>query len=88
MTRAEIRNAVLKALTDIAPEVNPQSLRGDVSLREQVDLDSFDYLNLMVALHASLGADIPERDYPSLTTLDGIVEYLVRVRTARAEPAP
>ena len=72
----EVRAAVLRALGDIAPEADFASLKPDVPLRDQLDLDSMDILNLVTALHAALGVEIPEADYPRLTTLDACVEYL------------
>lgn len=47
-------------------------------VREQIDIDSFDFLNVIIRLHEVLGVEIPERDYAELTTLDGAVEYLAR----------
>jgi acyl carrier protein len=76
VTRAEIQTAVLKALGDVAPETSPQTLRGDIPFRDQVDLDSFDFLHFMIGLHTRLGVDVPESDYPKLGTLDAAVEYL------------
>ena len=73
----EVRAAILHALHQIAPEVDPGSLRPDVSLRDQVDLDSMDFLNFVIGLAQSLGVDIPETDYPQLATLDGCVAYLL-----------
>jgi acyl carrier protein len=76
MTRAEIEAAVVAALSEVAPEVEPGALKADAPLRDQVDLDSFDYLNFMIALHKSLGVEVPESDYPRLATLAGAVDYL------------
>jgi acyl carrier protein len=76
MTRAEIQAGVMKALGDVAPETGMQTLRGDVPFRDQVDLDSFDFLNFMIGLHAQIGIEVPERDYPQLSTLDRTIEYL------------
>jgi acyl carrier protein len=78
MTRAEVEAAVFGALTGIAPEVDPPSLRRDVPLRDQVDLDSFDYLNFMIALHQATGVEVPEADYPKLTTVNSAVDYLAQ----------
>jgi acyl carrier protein len=82
---AEIRAAVLAGLARIAPEVDPATLRGDASLREQVDLDSMDFLNLVIGLSESLGVEVPEADYPKLATLDGCVAYLA-ASGARSAP--
>ena len=76
MTDAEIRAVVFTELTRIAPEVDPAELVSTVPLRDQVDLDSMDWLNLLVALHERLGVDIPESDYARLVTLDDLVGYL------------
>jgi acyl carrier protein len=71
-----VRATVLSVLGEIAPEADLAGVRGDVPLREQLDLDSMDLLNFMVGLHAALGIDIPERDYGRLVTLDACVAYL------------
>jgi acyl carrier protein len=71
-----LRGAVLETLRRIAPEVSAQSLQHDVPLRDQVDLDSMDWLNFLIALHRKLGVDIPESDYARLVTLDDLVAYL------------
>jgi acyl carrier protein len=80
MTREEIRSAVLEAIGTIAPEADLASLRAELPLRDQLDLDSMDVLNLVTALHHSLGVDIPEADYPRLATLQGCVDYLGEAR--------
>ncbi len=82
MTRDEIRATVLRALGDIAPEADLSTLRPDVNFRDQLDLDSMDVLNFVVALHAALGVEVPEADYPRLATLESAVDYLA----ARAAP--
>jgi acyl carrier protein len=76
MTNDEIRNAVFAALRRVAPEVDPVSLRTDVSIRDQVDLDSMDFLNFMLQLHAALGVDVPEAAYREVSTVDGCVAYI------------
>jgi acyl carrier protein len=76
MTRVEIRTAVLRALGDVAPEIDPAQIKPDVSLRDQVDIDSMDLLNFLIAVHKATGIEIPETDYPNLATLDGCVDYL------------
>jgi acyl carrier protein len=80
MNREELRNAILEVLAGIAPEVEPSSIAPEKLLREQVDLDSADWLNFLVALHGKLGIDIPDADVGKLTTLDKLVDYCERRR--------
>jgi acyl carrier protein len=76
MTATDVRAVVLAALQRIAPEIDPATIHGAAPLRQQVDLDSMDFLNLLIDVNRELQVEIPESDYPRLTTLDGIVEYL------------
>jgi acyl carrier protein len=81
MDRTQIRQGVLDALLAIAPEVDVTALRDPQPLRDQVDLDSMDWLNVLLGLHRRFGVDIPESDYAGLGTLAQIVDYLAaRVR--------
>jgi acyl carrier protein len=76
MTSGEIRQALLDALADIAPEGDYARLKPDLPLRDQLDIDSYDFLNVVVALHERIGVDVPEADYQKLATLDSAVSYL------------
>lgn len=76
MDEAQIRDGVIAAIQAVAPEVEPDELRHHHLLREQVDLDSMDWLNVILGFHERFGIDIPEADYARLTTLDAIVAYL------------
>lgn len=77
MTPDDIHSTVIDALCQVAPEADPAQLRPNVSFRNQLDIDSMDFLRFVLALHDKLGMDIPEKDYPCLTTLDGCVKYLI-----------
>ena len=63
MNEEELRAAVIATLKTIAPEVEEGDLRPDRPLRNQVDLDSMDWLNFLIGLHEKLKVDIPEADY-------------------------
>ena len=77
-----IRDEVLSVLTGIAPEVEPADIDDDALLRDQVDLDSMDWLNFLVGVHSRLGVEIPEADYRKLRTLGDVVT-LVSTRAGR-----
>jgi acyl carrier protein len=76
VNRDELRAAIVATLQGIAPELEAGELQPDRLLREQVDLDSMDWLNFLVAVHERFGVDIPEADYARLATLDAIVDYV------------
>ena len=76
MTPDEIRETLLRVLGDIAPEADPATIKTDVDLRDQLDIDSMDFLNFVIGIDEELHVEIPESDYPQLVTLDGFVGYL------------
>ena len=78
MTTDELKPVLLRELARIAPEIDPGALQSGVSFRDQLDLDSMDFLNFIIALHEHLGVDIPEADYAQLATLDSAAAYLSR----------
>ena len=77
MTEAELRARLLSILGAIAPEARETELDPTAPLRDQIDIDSMDFLNFVTAVHKQLGVPIPELDYPRLATLDGAVHYLL-----------
>jgi len=76
MTEAEVRAAIFRALAGVAPEVEPDTIDPKASLRDQIDIDSMDFLNFVIALHEMLRVDIPEVDYPKLASIDRCIAYL------------
>ena len=77
----EMRSRILRLLGEIAPEADTTSLRPDVSFRDQLDLDSMDFLNFVVALHKEFHIEIPESDYPKYMTLNGCLAQLSAARS-------
>lgn len=84
MNETEIRTRVVGVIKSVAPELEEGELRADRPLRDQIDLDSMDWLNVLVALHEKLHVDIPEADYGKLVTLDNLVGYLREKLAQRA----
>jgi acyl carrier protein len=76
MSREETADVVRRALASVGPESENQPIDPDADFRDQMDLDSMDFLNFVIALHELTGIDIPERDYPQLASLNGCIEYL------------
>lgn len=76
MDDQSIRDTIARVLAAIAPEVTLSEIAPTVPLRDQIDLDSMDWLNFLVGLHEQLHVDIPEADYRKLRTLDDLIAYL------------
>ena len=76
MTTDEIRNEVLDILADIAPDEDLSDLKDDVSFRDQLELDSMDFLDIVMELRKRHRIQIPEEDYEHLASMDSTVTYL------------
>ena len=76
MTKEEIRSTVLRILGEIAPEADLNQLKPDVSFRDQLDIDSMDFLNFVIALDEELHVSIPESEYAKLSSLSSSVALL------------
>jgi len=70
------REIVLAAIAKIAPDVDPTTIPGDVDFREEADLDSMDFIGILTAVHEATGVEVPEIDYPLVTTVDAFADYL------------
>ncbi len=77
LNEAQLKEIVLRVLNNIAPEVDVESIDPSLSLRDQMDIDSVDFLNFVIGLHKELAIEIPDTDVPKLGTLNGCVAYLL-----------
>jgi acyl carrier protein len=76
MTNEEIAIAIKDIIATIAPDEDLSTLEMDVRLREQIELDSMDFLDIVMELRKRYGVQVPEDDYMELATLQGCVDYL------------
>jgi acyl carrier protein len=76
MTNEDIKEVILDILSDIAPDDDLGSLRDDVAFREQLQLDSMDFLDIVMELRKRYRVQIPEEDYPHLRSMQSTVAYL------------
>lgn len=76
MTEAELKKIIETGLLKIAPEADFDELSPAENIREELDIDSFDFLNFLIGLNEELGVDIPEDDYEKLTSLQDLIDYL------------
>jgi acyl carrier protein len=83
MNQDELKKEILLILKNIAPEVDEKELEMDENLRDQVDLDSIDYLNFLTTIGKKLNSVIPESDYNKLETLNNMTDYLLNSSLSR-----
>ncbi len=76
MSEEQILAALIMILEDVAPEADFDAIEPDEDIREALDIDSFDFLNVLIALNDETGVEIPEADYGKLVSLDDIVKYV------------
>ena len=76
MTEDQVKQIVLDIIKEIAPDEDTSDLKGAINLREQMDLDSMDFLDIVMELRKQHGIEVPEADYPELASLDSCANYL------------
>jgi len=79
-TEQELRTLVISVLTEVAPDIDAAAVDPDADFLEELDIDSMDFLNIIVAINGRTGIEIPERDYPKLSTLNDAVSYLAEAQ--------
>ena len=82
MTKDQCKQVVIDIISDIAPDEDLSNLKPDVRLRDQLQLDSMDFLDIVMELRKRHGIEVPEADYMQLASLDSCAEYLTPKFTA------
>lgn len=76
MDSRELKKLILEELSNIAPEVEEDDVPDNEDMREALDLDSMDFLNLVIAVSKRTQIAIPEADYAKVLTLNNLINYL------------
>lgn len=88
MTPQKVKEIVLNIIAIISPDSELSGVKGDVALRDQLDMDSMDFLDIVMELRKRYKIEVPKEDYTELATLDSCVSYLVpHFRAGATEPA-
>jgi acyl carrier protein len=87
MNEEQIRQVILDILARIVPDEDLSDLQDDVPFRQQIELDSMDFLDIVMELRKQYRVQIPEEDYEQLTTMAGTVSYLVPLLNSVESPA-
>ena len=81
-----IRDIILDIIATVAPDADLSNVKSDVRLRDQLDMDSMDFLDIVMELRKRYKVEVPKEDYPQLATLDGCISYLSPKFEAVAAP--
>lgn len=76
MSGGDIRERVLAAMAEAVPGAKLGGLDPARPFRDQMEMDSIDFLNFALAVERAFGIRLPETDFPQLSTLDGCIRYL------------
>ena len=76
MVDQQVKDIILGIISVVAPDADLSNVKSDVKLRDQLEMDSMDFLDIVMELRKRYKLEVPKEDYPKLATLDGCVEYL------------
>jgi acyl carrier protein len=76
MVNQQVKDIILEIIAVVAPDADLSNIRSDVRLRDQLDMDSMDFLDIVMELRKRYKIEVPKEDYPKLASLDSCVEYL------------
>lgn len=78
MTKDEIKNKIIQQIVTVAPDVEKSEIPEDENLQQALEIDSYDFLNLLTALFEDLGVEVPEKDYGNVATLNAMTDYFAQ----------
>ncbi|MDQ1340530.1 MAG: acyl carrier protein [Campylobacterota bacterium] len=76
MTKEEIKKRVIEQILEVAPDVQESEISDNENIQRSLEIDSFDFLKILVALSEKVGVEVPESDYSKVSTVEKMVEYL------------
>jgi acyl carrier protein len=76
MTEDQVKQIVIDIIAEIAPDEDTTNIKPEIKLREQLDLDSMDFLDIVMELRKQHSIEVPEADYPQLASLESCATYL------------
>jgi len=84
MTKDDCKKLVIDIISDIAPDEDLSTIKSEVRLRDQLQLDSMDFLDIVMELRKRHGIEVPEADYGQLASLESCADYLTPKFQAKA----
>lgn len=75
MNKDELKNIIIEEIQNIAPDIEEDDISMKENIQTSLEIDSFDFLNILVALNKRVGVEVPESDYAKVDTLEHMIEY-------------
>lgn len=75
MTKEEIKSVIIAQILEVAPDIEEKDIKADENLQSSLEIDSFDFLKVLVAMYENVGIDVKEADYGKVDTLNHMAEY-------------
>jgi len=76
MTKEDIKKAIVEEIYNIAPDYEGENIDENANIQEEVEIDSYDFLNLLTALYEKFDVEVPEKDYSKVDTLAKMTDYI------------
>ena len=80
MTQEQIKSAIIEQILEIAPDIDEADIIPDKNIQRSLEIDSFDFLKILINLSEILGIEVPESDYAKVDTLDHMYAYFMEHR--------
>jgi len=77
MTQIEIQNIIIEEILNIAPDIEEDEIELNENIQRSLEIDSFDFLNMLVALKERIGVEVPEADYAKVDTVENMSGYFM-----------
>lgn len=78
LTKEEIKSIIIETILEIAPDVEEDDIVTNENIQRSLEIDSFDFLNILTSLYTKVGVEVPEKDYSKVDTIDHMVEYFLK----------
>jgi len=78
MNKDEIKSVIIKTILEIAPDIEEDEIEPNENLQQSLEIDSFDFLNILTQMNENIGVEVPEADYSQVGTLEDMAEYFVQ----------
>ena len=78
LTKEEIKSIIIETILEIAPDIEDDDIVSNENIQRYLEIDSFDFLNILTSLYAKVGVEVPEKDYSKVDTIDHMVVYFLK----------